>query len=427
MNLRWLRSLALVLAGILVWATFTVVATVHDWWRQPIAPRGDVDAFGEAARLVAEDRLAGNIAMALLSEGRVVAQHFASIAAEERIAADTVFQVASLSKWVTAWGVWALVDRGLVDLDAPVETYLTRWRLPPSAYDHDGVTIRRLLSHTSGLVDGLGYGGFVDPSAVQPIEASLSRAADADPAGEGAVRVGLEPGTVWRYSGGGYTILQLLIEEVSGLAFDEYMRAVVFEPLGMARSSYRLERTAEDELAAHFFGGVRVPHRHFTATAAAALHTTVGDLARFLSAHLEGGDGEPAGRGVISEGAVAAMTAPHGSVLGIGMWGAGPMLFGPVLGRPRVVGHDGFNAPGISTTARLDLASGDGIVVLSSGDPRLGPDLGAAWFHHHLGSRDIITVSDDLGRTALLIAGGAVVIIGSAIAAAFARRGRERE
>jgi CubicO group peptidase (beta-lactamase class C family) len=240
------------------------------------------------------------------------------------------------------------------------------------------------------------------------------------------VRVGREPGREWRYSGGGYSILQLLIEEVSGRPFDEYMRSEVMERLGMTRSSYRLEQVIEIELAAHFAGGARVPHRYFTATAAAGLHTTVSDLTRFLAAHLEGPNGEPAGRGVISERALVEMTTPHGSVLGIDMWGAGPILYGPVLGRPRVVGHDGHNAPGISSTSRLDLTSGDGIVVLSSGDPNFAPDLGAAWFHHRIGSRDVIALSAGLGRTVVLIGAGAAVIVGGGTAAALVRRARGR-
>lgn len=53
-----------------------------------------------------------------------------------------------------------LVEAGKLDLDAPASRYLTRWKLPPSRFDDDGVTVRRILSHTAGLTDGLGYAGF---------------------------------------------------------------------------------------------------------------------------------------------------------------------------------------------------------------------------------------------------------------------------
>ncbi|MBK6705926.1 MAG: beta-lactamase family protein [Caulobacteraceae bacterium] len=71
---------------------------------------------------------AGNAAFVLLDDGRVVAEHFQSIG--EPVDRDTLFQVASLSKWVTAWGVMTLVDEGRINLDAPISTYLKRWHLP---------------------------------------------------------------------------------------------------------------------------------------------------------------------------------------------------------------------------------------------------------------------------------------------------------
>jgi CubicO group peptidase (beta-lactamase class C family) len=61
---------------------------------------------------------------------------------------ETVFDAASIAKPVTAWGIMTLVEDGLLDLDAPVEQYLTRWHLPPSEFDHNQITVRRILSHT---------------------------------------------------------------------------------------------------------------------------------------------------------------------------------------------------------------------------------------------------------------------------------------
>lgn len=86
---------------------------------------------------------AGNAVMAVIRDGRVHGVHAASIGAA--VNADTVFQTASLSKWLTAWGVMALAQQGKLDLDAPVSRYLKRWTLPPSAFDNNKVTARRLL------------------------------------------------------------------------------------------------------------------------------------------------------------------------------------------------------------------------------------------------------------------------------------------
>ena len=73
-----------------------------------------------------------------------------------------------------------LVDNGQLDLDAPVSNYLTRWQLPPSPFNNQEVTVRRLLSHTAGLTDGLGYSGFEEGHPLQSLEQSLTKAADAD-------------------------------------------------------------------------------------------------------------------------------------------------------------------------------------------------------------------------------------------------------
>src|SRR5262249_40211410 len=141
------------------------------WTRAPLAPRGDARAFLEAAaaRIDAENH--GNAVLVLIEDGEVIGVHAQSIG--EPVSVDTLFQVASLSKWVTAWGVLRLVDEGVLDLDAPVSTYLTRWHLPDGPWD-DAVTIRRILSHTAGFTDGLGYLGFAPGTPIQSLEDSLT-------------------------------------------------------------------------------------------------------------------------------------------------------------------------------------------------------------------------------------------------------------
>jgi CubicO group peptidase (beta-lactamase class C family) len=91
---------------------------------------------------------------------------------------------------------------------------LTRWRLPPSRFDPTGVTVRRLLSHTAGLSVS-GYLGYDPQVALPPLETQLATGPDAAD-GNGEVRVAYPPGEEVHYSGGGYTVLQLLVEELSG-------------------------------------------------------------------------------------------------------------------------------------------------------------------------------------------------------------------
>src|SRR5262245_2789950 len=170
------------------------------------------------------------VGLALVRDGKLawaLGSGWADVAAEREATEDTVFNIGSISKTVAAWGLMKLVEEKKLSLDAPVVT--KRWQLPPSTeFDVAGVTLRRLLSHTAGLTLH-GYPGFWPPKELPSLEASLG----GDTNGAGDVRLEAAPGTRWKYSGGGFTLAQLLLEETTGATFAEYMRANVLEPLGM--------------------------------------------------------------------------------------------------------------------------------------------------------------------------------------------------
>ena len=256
--------------------------------------------------------------------------------AGEPMTVDTVFQAASISKSVAAWGVMRLVEEGKVELDAPVETYVGRWNIPASEFDPDGVTVRRLLSHTAGL-SLHGYPGFPPDEPLPSTVESLSGETN----GAGSVRLIHEPGSKFSYSGGGYTLLQLLIEEVTGESFADYMAREVLEPLGMERSSYVWEPELRDETATGYdWMGKRVPNYRFAARAAASLYTTAPDLGRFVSATAPGPDGTPAGGGVLSSETIEQMTRPAPAT--DGMYGLGYMV-DELSNGTSVVQHSGGN------------------------------------------------------------------------------------
>jgi len=305
-------------------------------------------------------------AAALVVDGEVAWAQGYGLADRDRnvpVTADTVFQVASISKSVTAWGVMRLVERGILDLDAPVEAYLTRWHLPPSDYDASGVTIRRLLSHTAGLSVG-GYPGYVPDLPLPSLEQSL----DGLNGGAGAVRIAMEPGARWSYSGGGYTLLQLVVEEVTGEAFSAYMQREVLDPLGMAHSSFEWRADLRPETAvAYAESGSALPNFLFTEQAAAGLYTTAHDLALFVAAVMPGPNGEPAGRGVLSPDTLTLMLTPAVQLSDQGeAWGLGYILLALTDGSVRI-GHGGSNAGWQAYFAAVP-ARGEGIVVLTNGD-----------------------------------------------------------
>ncbi|MBC7819815.1 MAG: beta-lactamase family protein [Planctomycetaceae bacterium] len=362
-----------------------------------------------AAKLVNSSN-AGNAVFAVIEDGSVRGVHAVSVG--EAVDVNTVFQTASLSKWITAWGVMALVEERRLDLDAPVSTYLTRWALPESKFDNNKVTVRRLLSHTAGLTDGLGYAGFEPGTAVQSLEESLTRPADVSPGASGSVEVGYEPGSEWRYSGGGYAILQLLIEELSGESFEGFMQRVIFRPLGMVRSSYSWTPTDGSTLATFYdLDSKPSTHYRFSAVAATSLYSSASDITRFVQAHLPGKNGEPIGRGVLAPATINEMWRPHASKFWEDIWGLGTILYASNDEGGFVVGHDGNNEPAINTAARLNPATGNGIVILETGKPLLATQLAGEWIFWETGNLDFLAFMIALPRMIRLIGLGSLVIV----------------
>jgi len=384
---RTLLTLTGIVVTVGLWASVLVFATTQGWTKRALAPEGDWDAFARSAIETLDNSGAGNAAMALLHGGEIVKEHFLSIG--KPVNGDTLFQMASISKWVTSWGVMKLVEQGRISLDAPVNDYLSRWQLPDSEYDARRVTVRRLLSHTAGLTDGLGYGGFETAEEVQSLEASLTQPTDSGSPDKGAARMGKPADGTWRYSGGGYTLLQLLIEEVSGRGFDQYMREEVFSPLGMSRSTFVVDREHERNLADFYdTDGTIAPHYYYTALAAASLYTSTNDLSRFLTAHCVGPNGGRPGGGVLSEATLESMRVPHARLFWVNVWGLGPMLTGRDSAGNYIIGHDGGNRPAINTSARIDTNSCDGIVLLSSGTDGIASQLANDWVYWYAGRAD---------------------------------------
>lgn len=391
------------------WTALVFLTISEGWLRSPIAASSEPAAFMAAAEPFIAEAAPGNAALILIEGGAVEGHHFVSRGAA--VDADSRFQVASLSKWLTAWGVMTLVEDGRIDLDAPVSTYLTRWQLPDGPFDEDAVTVRRLLSHTAGLGDGLGYQGFASAEEVQSLEASLTDPRDASPNARGGVSVTAEPGSGWAYSGGGYTLLQLVVEEVSGQDFATYMDEAVFAPLGMEDTGFDHAEAAQGPLADNYDaeGGVE-PFRHYTAQGASALFTTADDMARFVSAQAPG-----VRNPVLSQQAQAQMREPLGYELGAPIWGLGTMLYAQNGEGSFVIGHDGNNEPAINTAVRIDPATGDGIVILETGAPLLATELAGEWVYWKTGKVDFLLFAMAIDTMLAWVLGGGLAILALAL------------
>ncbi|MFT4604139.1 MAG: CubicO group peptidase (beta-lactamase class C family) [Rhodothermales bacterium] len=408
-----------------LWAGLMFAGTLYGWWHQPIAEKEGTPAYLEAVNGELDTQFVGNFALAVMEDGQLAGELFHSAGAE--VDRNTVFQVASLSKWVSAFGVMKLVEQGLLDLDAPVDDYLTRWHLPPSEFDNRRVTVRRILSHTAGIADGLGYSGFEPGTPTQPIEESLTKASDADEGISGAVHVGMEPGSGFEYSGGGYTLLQLVVEEVTGQTFASFMNQAIFEPLGMSQSSYIWDDSSGFRLAEFYNGdGTEATHYRYTSLAATSLYTSLHDLERFFQVFLVGSDGEPIGRGVLDSDTIRMMREPHAKSMGFDIWGLGTILYAPAENGHFIIGHDGRSTPPINTAVRLNPQSGDGIIVLETGNALLATKLASEWVFWKTGKVDLtlFTMTTD-SMTAAVGKGWLVILVGSVllgVIAAFRKR-----
>lgn len=287
------------------------------------------------------------------------------------VTTETMFSVGSLSKVATAAVVLRMVDEGRLDLDRDVNAYLKRWKIPesPLAKGHV-VTLRRLLSHTAGL-NVHGFPDFQPGDALPTILDTLEGRA---PSRTEAVRMVYTPGTQFRYSGGGVTVEQLVVEDVLGVDFDAAARRYLFEPLGMRRSTFAqpLDPGFGDIARAHGADGTaRALPRGYEAmpeTAASGLWTTPSDYARMIAAFIASYRGTPGA--FLSRplaGQMMAAVAP-------GPVGLGPFLDG--RGATRRFHHGGSN-DSYRAWMEGNLASGNGVVIFTNGadGARLYPEI----------------------------------------------------
>ncbi|HAK96756.1 MAG TPA: hypothetical protein DCM87_17635 [Planctomycetes bacterium] len=266
----------------------------------------------------------------------------------------TLFPAASCSKPVAAFAALRLAERGGLDLDAPIEDVLKSWKPPPRPF-FGSVTVRLILAHRAGLsIHGVPGYDRDDPNA-RSCREELAH----------TLEFLEEPGTRFRYSGGGFMILQVLLEDATGKAFNALMEEDVLRPLGMQASTFEPYREpyAARMARGHLRDGAPVPWRQTPGLAAAWLHTTPSDLARFMIAvYRTSRLGETH---VVAPRTARTMVTPTGAAEG--RYGAYTSLGFFLADTPagRVVFHRGTNR-GYQCGMWIFLASGDGLVVMTN-------------------------------------------------------------
>ncbi|MEL7312910.1 MAG: serine hydrolase domain-containing protein [Pseudomonadota bacterium] len=309
----------------------------------PILLAGEARPNWTIEERMAHYRVPG-VSVAVILDGKIAwakAFGYADAAEQIPVTGETLFQAASISKPVTALAALQLVDAGLIDLDTPVNEYLTRWQIPSNVFTQEvPVTLRHLLSHTGGLT----VHGFPGYPEGDPLPTAIEVLNGASPANTNAVVVDQFPGLVHRYSGGGYTIAQVMLEDVSGESFEELLDWLVLKPANMSVSSFRQPLPvlkAPIASAAHDAEGNKVDgHSHrYPELAAAGLWTTPTDLANLAIAIANGGnDGEQ----MLSEQMLVEMMTPlGGSDYGLGF---GVHQYGDQQVLSHTGGNHGFRA-----------------------------------------------------------------------------------
>lgn len=299
------------------------------------------------------------VSVAVLVDGEIAwarGYGIADLESRRPVTARTLFQAASISKPVAALAALQLVQEGRVALDADVNQHLTGWRVPANSFTAEApVTLRGLLTHRAGLSVS-GFPGYGPDEAVPDAVGVLDGLGNTDP-----VRVVLPPGERWRYSGGGYTVMQQLVADVRGAPFAEVMRRRVLDPIGMVRSTYEqpIPPDRQDDIATGYRpDGTAVPGGWHTypEQAAAGLWTTPSELALYAS------EVQRAWRGVSSrvlgEALTREMLAPDED-----NWGLGP----GISEDGERFRHGGSNQ-GFRSTFTATIDGDDGVFVMTNSD-----------------------------------------------------------
>ena len=276
------------------------------------------------------------------------------------VTGHTLFQAGSISKPVAATGTLSLVEHGKLSLDENVNLKLKSWQVPDNEFTKDQkVTLRRILSHSAGLT----VHGFPGYEVGTPIPTLVQIFNGEPPANTAPIRVDFVPGTKFRYSGGGVTIEQQLVIDVTGKPFPLFMRETVLDKIGMADSTYeqplppaRAAMTATGTRA----DGMLIPGKWhiYPEMAAAGLWTTATDLAKFGIEIALSKQGKS--NSVLSQATTQEMLKPQVEQVGLGLFLASHK-------NPEEFGHNGADE-GFQALLIMFADTGKGVAIMANSD-----------------------------------------------------------
>lgn len=272
----------------------------------------------------------------------------------------SLFQAASISKAVAAMAALHMAQYGNFGLDEDVNAKLKSWKVPENGFTaKEKVTLRRLLSHTAAL----SVHGFPGYGAGEPLPSLIQILNGEPPANTPPIRVDGEPGSTWRYSGGGYVVLQQLMVDRMGWTFPQILERMVLSRIGMKQSTYEQPlpaALAASAVTGHDRGGRPIAGnwRVYPEMAAAGLWTTPHDLALWAIELYNAYHGR-------SNRVIERTTARQMLTRQKANWGLGVELAGE--GKTFRFAHGGSNG-GYRCRLLMYVENGDGAVIMTNSD-----------------------------------------------------------
>jgi CubicO group peptidase (beta-lactamase class C family) len=201
---------------------------------------------------------------------------------KKRVTNQTLFQSASIGKSINGFAYMKLVQDKKVDLSIDINTYLQSWKFPYDTVSHDKkINLAQILSHTAGL-SVHGFDGYKWNVSIPTLKQILD---GKNPANNPAVRSESEPGLKFKYSGGGYEISELLLQDIMHTSYEFFIGENIFKPLKMYNSTYAIKPVEKDCATAYRYDGKEIRckyHLYPEKACGAALWTTATDLAKFV-------------------------------------------------------------------------------------------------------------------------------------------------
>jgi CubicO group peptidase (beta-lactamase class C family) len=258
--------------------TFLCLAVASVWWAVPL----DAHPFGHLRQQILAEIEAGEVpafAVAVIADGRIIWEEGFGWIDDDGlvpVSPHTPFSLASVSKPITATALMALVRRGEIDLDRPMDDYLGGLRITGHGGDPSLATVRRVASHTAGLP--IHFRFFGEGLEQPPVEETVGRYA----------LLAHPPGTRYHYSNLGYRLLERSLEVVTGEPLAEVLRREVFVPLGMSDSGLPTHGEVDGRPVAPRTGrdGLHVPFYHSDHPGGSDIYASAHDLVKFAALHL---------------------------------------------------------------------------------------------------------------------------------------------